>query len=230
MQAIFRLLCNSEAATLILVLGPTQAYASTSHSYQTPVSFVWRHMLTSSSVSLGKYSGVYAVSVNRITLRETECLTHLQGEENREPRNHVLALLINLVRHSADLDRLLLAVDRRVKDRLEVSRQTVDDTSRTAHKGEMAVSRVVFVCAAGSRHGAGADCGILDRHAVLVGKVIGTRDLDGVGELPCLLEAVAEGDGLADEVDGKKTDHPRGVECMRITADARAEFCVDAWC
>lgn len=50
-QAIFRLLCISEPPTLIRVLGPTQAYASTIHSYQTFVSSVWRHILTSSSES-----------------------------------------------------------------------------------------------------------------------------------------------------------------------------------
>lgn len=53
-QATLRLLCKSDAPTLIRVLGPTQAYTSTSHSYQTLVSSVCRHMLTSSSVSWGK--------------------------------------------------------------------------------------------------------------------------------------------------------------------------------
>lgn len=56
-QAIFRLLCNSELPTLMRVFSPAQAYASTIHSYQTFVSSVWRHMLTSSSVSWGKQRG-----------------------------------------------------------------------------------------------------------------------------------------------------------------------------
>ena len=51
MHATLWLLCISDAPTLILVLGPTQANASTIHSYQTLVSSVWRHMLTSSSES-----------------------------------------------------------------------------------------------------------------------------------------------------------------------------------
>jgi hypothetical protein len=58
-QAIFRLEHSSDEPTLILFEGPTQVHASTSHSYQTLVSSVWRHMLTSSSVSAGKYSGCY---------------------------------------------------------------------------------------------------------------------------------------------------------------------------
>lgn len=53
-QPTLRLLCISDAPTLIRVLGLTHAYASTIHSYQTFVSSVWRHMLTSSSVSCGK--------------------------------------------------------------------------------------------------------------------------------------------------------------------------------
>lgn len=58
-QATLRLLWSSEAPTLMRVFGPTHAKASTSHSYQTLVSSVWRHMLTSSSVSWGKYSGCW---------------------------------------------------------------------------------------------------------------------------------------------------------------------------
>jgi len=53
-QASLRLLCSSDEPTLIRVLGPTQAYTSTSHSYQTLESSVCRHMLTSSSESCGK--------------------------------------------------------------------------------------------------------------------------------------------------------------------------------
>lgn len=53
-QATFLELHSSDSPTLVLELGPTQAYASTNHSYQTSLSFVCRHMLISSSVSVGK--------------------------------------------------------------------------------------------------------------------------------------------------------------------------------
>lgn len=53
-HATLRLVQSSEDATLILDEGPTQVHASTSHSYQTLMSSVWRHMLTSNSVSAGK--------------------------------------------------------------------------------------------------------------------------------------------------------------------------------
>lgn len=53
-QPTLRLLCISDAPTLIRLLGPTHAYASTIHSYHTLVSSVCRHMLTSSCESSGK--------------------------------------------------------------------------------------------------------------------------------------------------------------------------------
>jgi hypothetical protein len=52
-QATLRLLHRSDDATLIRFEGPTQVQASIIHSYQTFVSSVCRHMLTSSSVSGG---------------------------------------------------------------------------------------------------------------------------------------------------------------------------------
>lgn len=66
MQATLRLLQSSEAPISILRVGPTHVKACTIHSYHTRVSSVCLHMLTSSSVSSGKYSGCcHALSVSR---------------------------------------------------------------------------------------------------------------------------------------------------------------------
>lgn len=67
-HATRRLLWSSEAPTLTRVLGPTQVNASTIHSYHTLVSSVCRHILTSNSVSWGKYSG-FCIMVSKLSAR-----------------------------------------------------------------------------------------------------------------------------------------------------------------
>lgn len=67
-QAILRLLHSSDDPTLTRLFSPTHVHASTSHSYHTRVSSVCRHMLTSSSVSAGKYRGC-CVTLLVLTLR-----------------------------------------------------------------------------------------------------------------------------------------------------------------
>lgn len=61
-HATLRLLHSSEDATLIRDDSPTHVQASTSHSYQTLVSSVCLHMLTSTSESPGKWMGCYIIS------------------------------------------------------------------------------------------------------------------------------------------------------------------------
>src|SRR5688572_5999107 len=96
-HAIDRLLQSSDDPILIRVEGPTHVQASTSHSYQTLVSSVCRHMLTSSSVSAGKYSGCFVMSVSEhVVTTDGVCLLTLKG---KKMGNHeIMSLLFSSMR------------------------------------------------------------------------------------------------------------------------------------
>ena len=106
-QATLRLLQSSDDPTLIRDVGLTHVHASTSHSYHTFVSSVWRHMLTSSSVSGGKYRGFCRDVCQHVSRCSCPCQiagAHLEREEDRKPRDHVLALGVDTLRVCADFD------------------------------------------------------------------------------------------------------------------------------
>ena len=96
-QATFRLLQSSEDATLIRDEGPVQVHASISHSYQTLLSSVCRHMLTSNSESAGKFRACWDHSLVW-SLRESHTYSVLTFSGKKIGNHETMSLLFASMR------------------------------------------------------------------------------------------------------------------------------------
>ena len=160
--------------------------------------------------------------------KRKEKKTHPQGEENGKPRNHILALPINLIWQDANLHRRLALLLMLIQDTFKVSRQTMNDAPSGTHKRQVAMAGIMLVDTAGAVHAAAAVRHVLFCAAVLGGEVVGAGYLNGVHELPGLLEAAVLGNLLRDVGELEEAGHPGDVEGVGVGHDAVGQVGEDA--
>jgi hypothetical protein len=82
-------------------LGGRARNASAYHSYHTCRLFVRRHMLTRSSLLLGRYNGSCVYPINFVDCENVNACWYLKWEEQGEPRQHILRRAILAIRVNA---------------------------------------------------------------------------------------------------------------------------------